>query len=53
MYVKAKDYWLRFEYQHRCSPHGIAWLQDAPDVQEMLDCNDNKSLQLVLSTLLF
>ena len=29
------DYWLRFEWQHRGSPHvhGLAWLPDAPDVQ--------------------
>lgn len=36
--LKAKDYWLRFEYQHRGSPqvHGVAWLSDAPDVQNVL-----------------
>ena len=33
----AKDYWLRFEYQHRGSPHvhGVIWLQDAPDAQNI------------------
>ena len=40
--LKATDYWLRFEYQHRGSPHvhGIAWLQDAPDVQNVLVTDD-------------
>ena len=36
--LRAKDYWLRFEYQHRGSPcvHGVAWLEDAPDVEKVL-----------------
>ncbi len=40
--LKAKDYWLRFEYQHRGSPHvhGVAWLQDAPDVEKVLASDD-------------
>ena len=40
--LNATDYWLRFEYQHRGSPHihGIAWLQDAPDVQNVMMTND-------------
>ena len=40
--LKAKDYWLRFEYQHRGSPHvhGVAWLQDAPEVQNILVTDD-------------
>jgi hypothetical protein len=31
----AKDYWLRFEWQHRGSPHvhGLAWLSDAPSIE--------------------
>ena len=31
------DYWLRFEWQHRGSPHvhGLAWLPDTPDVQQL------------------
>ena len=35
----AKDYWLRFEWQHRGSPHvhGLAWLPGAPDVQLFTD----------------
>ena len=34
----ASDYWLRFEWQHHGSPHvhGLAWLQDAPNVDELL-----------------
>ena len=38
----AKDYWLRFEYQHRGSPHvhGVIWLQDAPDAQNILSTDD-------------
>ena len=34
----ASDYWYRFEWQHRGSPHvhGIAWFQGAPDVEKML-----------------
>ena len=44
--LKATDYWLRFEYQHRGSPHvhGSAWLQDAPDVQNVL-VTDGLSMQ--------
>lgn len=32
------DYWFRFEWQHRSSPHvhSLAWLPDAPNVEEML-----------------
>ena len=35
----TKDYWLRFEWQHRGSPHvhGLAWLPGAPDVQLFTD----------------
>ena len=34
----ATDYWIRFEWQHRGSPHvhGLAWLPNAPDVEELL-----------------
>ena len=34
----ATDYWMRFEWQHRGSPHvhGLAWLPDAPDVEKLL-----------------
>ena len=45
--LKAKDYWLRFEYQHRSSPHvhGVAWLEDAPDVEKVLASDDPSSQQ--------
>ena len=35
--LRVKDYWLRFEWQHRGSPHihGLAWLSDAPDVEKI------------------
>ena len=35
----ATDYWLRFEWQHRGSPHvhGLAWLPDTPDVKQLHD----------------
>ena len=34
----ATDYWVRFEWQHRGSPHvhGLAWLPNAPDVEKLL-----------------
>ena len=33
--LKVKDYWLRFEWQHRGSPHvhGLAWLPNSPDIE--------------------
>ena len=36
--LKATDYWMRFEWQHRGSPHvhGVAWLPNAPDVEQLL-----------------
>lgn len=45
--LKAKDYWLHFEYQHRGSPHvhGVAWLEDAPDVEEVLSSEDPSAHQ--------
>ena len=41
----ATDYWFRFEWQHRGSPHvhGLAWLPDAPDVQQVLNSSDDNS----------
>ena len=34
----ASDYWVWFEWQHRGSPHvhGLAWLQNAPNVDTLL-----------------
>lgn len=36
--LHVSDYWLRYEWQHRGSPHihGLAWLPNAPDVQQIL-----------------
>ena len=36
------DYWMRFEWQHRGSPHvhGLAWLPNAPDVTQLLSSPD-------------
>ena len=36
------DYWLRFEWQHHGSPHvhGLAWLPNAPDVEQLLSSPD-------------
>ena len=37
--LNVLDYWIRFEWQHRGSPHvhGLAWLKDAPDVGKLHD----------------
>ena len=37
------DYWMRFEWQHRGSPHvhGLAWLPDAPNVMQLVSSPDN------------
>ncbi len=42
----AKDYWYRFEWQHRGSPrdHGLAWLSEAPAVEQILASNDDENL---------
>ena len=34
----ATDFWLRFEWQHRGSPHihGLAWLANAPNVENVM-----------------
>uniref|UniRef100_A0A1X7VMZ5 Uncharacterized protein n=1 Tax=Amphimedon queenslandica TaxID=400682 RepID=A0A1X7VMZ5_AMPQE len=46
--LKATDYWMRFEWQHRGSPHvhGLAWLPNAPNVEDLL----SSSPDLVEST---
>ena len=38
----ATDFWLRFEWQHRGSPHvhGLAWLPDSPSVEQILASSD-------------
>ncbi len=42
----ATDYWLRFEWQHRGSPHvhGLAWLPSAPDAEKLLTCDSSSQL---------
>ena len=46
----ATDYWLRFEWQHRGSPHvhGLAWLKGAPDVERVLDLQEDGSEQIII-----
>ena len=46
----ATDYWLRFEWQHRGSPHvhGLAWLPGAPDVEQLLaDSSDTVKEEII------
>lgn len=40
--LAATDYWMRFEWQHRGSPHvhGLAWLPNAPDVERLLSSSE-------------
>ena len=42
----ATDYWFHFEWQHRGSPHihGLAWLNNAPDVEQILTLSDESSV---------
>ena len=39
----VSDYWMRFEWQHRGSPHvhGLAWLPAAPNVEQLLSSPGN------------
>ena len=39
----AVDFWYRFEWQHRGSPHvhGVAWFKNAPDMQKLLSTKDD------------
>ena len=41
--LNATDYWFRFEWQYRGSPHvhGVAWLPNAPDVEQLLKSTEN------------
>ena len=41
----SRDYWLQFEWQHWGSPyiHGLAWLHNAPNVEEILASPSNTS----------
>ena len=40
----ASDYWMRFEWQHRGSPHvhGLAWLEDAPNVETIFSATSDR-----------
>ena len=42
----ASDYWFRFEWQHRGSPHvhGVAWFKDAPKVEQLLASQDDTDM---------
>ena len=48
--LKVKDYWLRFECQHRGSPHvhGLAWISDAPDVQEAFSSSGTEVMHAIV-----
>ena len=41
--MRATDYWFRFEWQHRGSPHvhGLAWFKDAPKVEQLLSSDED------------
>ena len=46
----ATDYWMRFEWQHRGSPHvhGLAWLSGAPNVEQIVaDGTDTAKEELI------
>lgn len=44
--LQANDYWLRFEYQHRGSPHvHVVRFHNAPDVQNVLASDDHLAEQ--------
>ena len=47
-FLGCSDYWMRFEWQHRGSPHvhGLAWLHNAPDV-EMIKTSAECKLQVI------
>lgn len=43
--LKATDYWMQFEWQHRGSPgrhvHGVAWLPNPLDIEQLLKSTDS------------
>ena len=42
----VSDYWYRYEWQHRgsCHLHGILWLSDAPNVENVQIFKDNQMI---------
>ena len=48
--LKVSEYWLRFEWQYRGSPHvhGLAWISNAPDVQEAFSSSGSEEMRAVV-----
>ncbi|KAJ1518827.1 hypothetical protein ONE63_011559 [Megalurothrips usitatus] len=46
---EVEDLWFRIEYQHRGSPHihGVLWLKDAPNVDDLAQCSDEEILKVL------
>ncbi|KAK3917798.1 ATP-dependent DNA helicase [Frankliniella fusca] len=46
-HFKVKDFWYRYEYQHRGSIHchGVAWFEDAPSVDVICNADDVTNLK--------
>ena len=46
----ATDYWMRFEWQHRGSPHvhGLAWLPNAPNVENLLSSSPESTKEKII-----
>ncbi len=45
----ATDYWVRYEWQHRGSPHvhSLAWLPNSPDIQQILHSTDSNTVAVI------
>lgn len=53
---KVKDFWYRFEWQHRGCPHvhGLLWLEGAPDRSNIESMSDEqKKISSIISIYLF
>lgn len=48
-FFSVQEYWYRFEWQHRGSPHvhGLFWLQDAPDCSDINSLSDADRQRIV------
>lgn len=48
-FFSVKDYWYRFEWQHRGSPHihGLLWLDDAPDCDKIDSITDDQRQDII------